>query len=332
MSLRVLLLEDEDAIRSALARGLQSAGHAVCACASLAEVRTRAPGFRPQALVSDLKLPDGTGLDIARELGVPAVFLSGYATFDDAVAALRAGAVEFLTKPASLRDIRRALERIALQDGGGPVVVDATGTVPTWQDGPDAIRAGMLECRSSAWSDPIGALGVYADLAPVLPRTVHRRIAAACLQAVPAGRLVVNLGTDGWTALLDPVLPEGDASVLVADLARRWRSDGRRTLIAVGDQAAGEGTGRHPAATPTPLEEWLWPRELPEGDELDLSAVACVGTWIHAWLRARPALGVRAARPAIRRQIEQAGISVCWLDAPRIRPGISAAERASLLG
>jgi CheY-like chemotaxis protein len=332
MTLRVLLLEDEDAIRSAVARGLQAAGHQVCACASLAEVRARAPGFRPQALVSDLKLPDGTGLDIARELAVPAVFLSGYATFDDAVAALRAGAVEFLTKPASLRDIRSALERIALRDGGGPAVIDASGPVRTWRSGDDAISAAVVECRSAAWDGPLAALGTYADLAQVLPRTVHRRIAAACLQAVPAGRLVVNLAAEGWTALLEPALPEGDAERLVADLARRWRSDGGRTVIAVGDQAVGEGTGRHPAVTPTPPEEWLWPRELPDGDELDLSGVACVGTWIHAWLRARPSVGVRGARPAVRRQVEQAGIPVCWLDAPRVRPGVSAAERAALLG
>ena len=57
--MRILLMEDEAAIRSALTRGLTARGHQVEAVASLTDARALLARFSPEALVSDLKLPDG---------------------------------------------------------------------------------------------------------------------------------------------------------------------------------------------------------------------------------------------------------------------------------
>jgi len=128
--MRLLIVEDEAAIRSALARGLAQGGNEVIAAASLAEAREIARTRPPEALLSDLKLPDGSGLDFAGELGVPFIMMSGYASFDDAVAALRMGGVDFFTKPVAIKDLRRALERLqarARNDGLQVIDVGADG-------------------------------------------------------------------------------------------------------------------------------------------------------------------------------------------------------------
>lgn len=109
----ILVVEDEDSIRRALARALERDGHRVRAVASIADARRAWAEAAADCVISDLKLPDGDGLDTALDFGVPFVMLSGYATFDDAVRALRGGAVDFFTKPVSLGDIRAALRRIA---------------------------------------------------------------------------------------------------------------------------------------------------------------------------------------------------------------------------
>ena len=107
--MHLLLLEDEPAIRTAVARGLRRAGHDVVVAASLAEARTMASQHPVEGLVSDLKLPDGSGLQAASEIGVPFILMSGMAVYDDAVAALRLGCVDFFTKPVSMQDVQQAL-------------------------------------------------------------------------------------------------------------------------------------------------------------------------------------------------------------------------------
>ena len=63
--MRILLVEDEGAIRHALSRGLSRSGYMVAAAGDLAEARKLAEEVRPQFVVTDLKLPDGSGLDLA---------------------------------------------------------------------------------------------------------------------------------------------------------------------------------------------------------------------------------------------------------------------------
>ncbi len=237
--MHILIVEDEDAIRSALVRGLGRGGDSVAGASTLAEGRALAAQRRPDALISDLKLPDGAGLDLARELAVPFILMTGYGTFDDAVIALRLGALDFFTKPVSIKDLRRVLE--PLSGGQGTQVMQRRGAHLV---DPDRGRRMMVRgdraeiepwsSRTAEWSDPAGARHAYEELRPSVPGLIHRRILAELLQLVPAGRVVINRQGAQWLAWLDTgdLLPDhrdlDDVRQMLGSLARRinWLADG----------------------------------------------------------------------------------------------------------
>jgi CheY-like chemotaxis protein len=229
----ILVVEDEDAIRLALVRGLARGGDTVAGAASLAEGRALAAARRPDALVSDLKLPDGAGLDLARELAVPFILMTGYGTFDDAVTALRLGAVDFFTKPVSIRELRRSLEQAGGAGLGAPLLVDV-GRERSLAVRGDRAEVEPWSGHAADWADPEAARLAYVFLLPVAPALAHRRILAELLQLVPAGRVVINRHGQRWTAWLDTgdLLPDHrdlqDARRLLTGLARRicWLADG----------------------------------------------------------------------------------------------------------
>jgi ActR/RegA family two-component response regulator len=230
--MHVLVVEDEEAIRSALVRSLGRGGTTVAAAATLAEARALAVAARPDALISDLKLPDGSGLDLARELGVPIILMTGYGTFDDAVAALRLGAIDFFTKPVALRDLRHALERVAVGTGtievGDPVLGRAVSVRG------DQAAVAPFGAHSWGWTSEQGGRDAFRGQSLAAPRLDHRRVLAELCQLVPAGRVDIERRGGRWTAWLDTgdILPDhrdsADAGRLLESLATRvvWLTDG----------------------------------------------------------------------------------------------------------
>jgi RNA polymerase sigma factor (sigma-70 family) len=118
---KVFLVDDEPGVRRALTRLLRSAGLEAESFPSardfLAAPRSEAD---PACLLADLRMPGLSGLDLQEELqkrglDLPIVFLSGRADVASGVRAMKGGAVDFLQKPVSDRDlleaIRRALEK-----------------------------------------------------------------------------------------------------------------------------------------------------------------------------------------------------------------------------
>lgn len=104
---RLLLVEDDEASRNVLARLLRLGGWEVVTAARL-DAALEAAGAGPfDLLVSDLDLPDGSGLELARRIAgpgrVPAIALSGHGTERDAMACREAGFSDHLTKPVSFR-------------------------------------------------------------------------------------------------------------------------------------------------------------------------------------------------------------------------------------
>jgi ActR/RegA family two-component response regulator len=222
--MRILLMEDEDAIRSALTRGLSARGHDVQAAACLADARALVTHFAPEALVSDLKLPDGNGLDLAEELKIPFVLMTGYGTFDDAVRAMRLGCLDFFTKPAPIKDICRALEKVSSRSSSGPLVMamDASGVRLARVRG-GAVADSELRHRTVTWNDAAQARERFNELADLLPNLTTRQIAAELLQTADHGTLAVNLLDDGWSAWLQaPVTwdTHRDCQQVIEPLAR----------------------------------------------------------------------------------------------------------------
>ena len=112
---RPLLVCDAAApFRQRLQVRLNRKGFAVTAVGTLAEARVEAARLRPSHAVVDMRLEDGNGLDLVAELRalspeVRIVVLTGYGNLATAVAAVKAGAVDYLAKPADPEDIVRAL-------------------------------------------------------------------------------------------------------------------------------------------------------------------------------------------------------------------------------
>jgi two-component system, response regulator RegA len=114
---RKLLLVDDDApLRRSLARALERRGFEVLAAESAVEARDVATEARPDYAVLDLRLAEGSGLDLVgllRELRpeVRIVIVTGYGNIATAVAAIKAGAVDYLAKPVDADDVVNALLR-----------------------------------------------------------------------------------------------------------------------------------------------------------------------------------------------------------------------------
>ena len=116
----VFVVDDDPAVRDALTSLLESVGLAVETFGSAQEFLTRPPPDGPGCLVLDVRLPGVSGLDLQRALAtaqmtLPIIFLTGYGDIPMSVRAMKAGAVEFLTKPFHdqelLDAIQQALER-----------------------------------------------------------------------------------------------------------------------------------------------------------------------------------------------------------------------------
>ena len=114
---RLLIIDDEEAIRFALSRYFGGLGYEVAGAATLAEGRERLRAERPRVAFLDLRLPDGDGLDLlaeARELS-PAtrfVVMTAHGTLDSVNRALDGNAFEFLIKPVDLAEAGNLVHQI----------------------------------------------------------------------------------------------------------------------------------------------------------------------------------------------------------------------------
>jgi two-component system, OmpR family, KDP operon response regulator KdpE len=135
---RVLVVDDEQQILRALRTSLRGAGYEV-ETADTAEGALAAAAMRPpEAVILDLVLPDGTGVDVCRELrtwsSAPVIVLSAVGEEREKVAALDAGADDYVTKPVGIDELLarlRAVMRRTAPDGEpvieiGELVVDLT--------------------------------------------------------------------------------------------------------------------------------------------------------------------------------------------------------------
>ncbi len=125
---RVLVVDDEPQILRALETTLRVEGYEVETAGTAEDALARAAMRPPEAIILDLVLPDGSGTDVCRELRswtqVPIVILSAVGDEREKVAALDAGADDYVTKPFSgdelLARLRAVMRRAA--PGGSPVV------------------------------------------------------------------------------------------------------------------------------------------------------------------------------------------------------------------
>src|SRR5437870_6902470 len=111
-----LLVDDDVSFQAALAELVRAEGFSVETAASLGEARTYLSEHMPDLALVDLKLPDGSGLELLREsdsqVTTEIVLITGHATVDSAVEALRSGASDYLTKPVDIPRLKSVLANV----------------------------------------------------------------------------------------------------------------------------------------------------------------------------------------------------------------------------
>ena len=115
----VYVVDDDTDVREGVSALLQSVGLKVVALSSTLEFLTHKRSEEPSCLILDVRLPGLSGLDFQAELAkaqneIPIIFITGHGDIPMSVKAMKAGAIEFLTKPFREQDILDAV-RVALE-------------------------------------------------------------------------------------------------------------------------------------------------------------------------------------------------------------------------
>ena len=136
-TLRALVVDDEADLRELLELTLVGMGLDVDCAPDLASARRLLAAGRYALCLTDMRLPDGDGLSLVVEIGAahpdtPVVVVTAYGSAESAVAALKAGAFDYLSKPVALEPLR-TLVRSALR---------LSGAVPSPEGGAEAARGG----------------------------------------------------------------------------------------------------------------------------------------------------------------------------------------------
>jgi FixJ family two-component response regulator len=136
----VHVVDDDRSFRKAVARLLRTGGYHVGEYESAAQFLETAPLGQRGCVVTDLRMPGRSGLDLQEALAavgisMPVIFLSGCGTIPDSVRAMRHGAEDFLTKPVSRDDLFAAIDRALARDAEarerGALVADLQSRMAT---------------------------------------------------------------------------------------------------------------------------------------------------------------------------------------------------------
>ena len=113
----VRIVDDEDDIRELLELSLLRLGLASDGAASLAEARRLLGEKRYRLCLTDMRLPDGDGLELVRYISdnvrdLPVAVITAFGSMDNAVTALKAGAFDYLSKPVSIEQLRALVKSV----------------------------------------------------------------------------------------------------------------------------------------------------------------------------------------------------------------------------
>ena len=125
----ILLIGDNEQIMNGNRRLLVRQGYETAAALTLAEARALVGPRRPDAIILDIMLPDGSGLDFMRELranenyGIPILLLTGLTTKEDIVRGLTVGGDDYLTKPYDFSELLARVEALLRRTARVPETV-----------------------------------------------------------------------------------------------------------------------------------------------------------------------------------------------------------------
>jgi two-component system LytT family response regulator len=233
--IRTLIVEDAPLARAALQRLLKPHGDVtvVGEAASVAEALAAVLAHKPDLLLLDVELPDGTGLDVARALVEPKpaiVFLTAYA--EHALPAFAVEALDYLLKPAGPEDMNRALDRVrrALERPRHSPAVDEHLEIR------DGARKTFVATKTIEWVDTAGHyLCVHAQGQVHLIRTPIAELADRLGTAFVRVHRTALVKLDRVASIVDRRNGDGDVHLIggaIVPLSRTYRADLERRLAA----------------------------------------------------------------------------------------------------
>ena len=178
---RILIIDDEPDLRTLYELTLLRQGYQVEAAGDLLHAREQLKAGRFDAVITDMRLPDGLGLELLRELAIQqraerCVVITAHGSAENAVEALKAGAFDYLTKPVDLKQFRSVVAS-AVQEtrnvGGAAVRSEFRATTPT-----PALAAGLAAFTGKS-ADAAAALQKLVGETPVMQAVKSRIVKVA---------------------------------------------------------------------------------------------------------------------------------------------------------
>jgi DNA-binding NtrC family response regulator len=169
----VLIVDDDQNTREALAAIATAEGFTTAEAGSVAEARIQLVRQRPDVVLMDLRLPDGSGMDLFEDLedrsNIETILITGHASVESAIEALRLGASDYLTKPVNVQRLKSVLSRVP--------------------------KSGELRAAIGALRDELGRLGRFGRLVGRSPamQEVYDKIA----RVAPTEATVLLMGESG---------------------------------------------------------------------------------------------------------------------------------------
>lgn len=169
----VHIVDDEEALRKSLGFMLTVNGFGVRLHVSATAFSEIAPSLRNAVLVTDMRMPDMSGLDLVRKISsisppIPSIIVTGHGDIPMAVEAMKAGAVDFIEKPFEeaviIEAVRRAAERLANLAAGTLSVDDIRSRIGSLSERERQILAAVVA------GQPNKAIAFNLDISP---RTVE---------------------------------------------------------------------------------------------------------------------------------------------------------------
>lgn len=202
---RVLIIEDDRAVREGLRLALRRQGHEVAAAVTGEDGLERMRSFRPDAVVLDLMLPGMPGLEVCRRIRahdqVPIIMATARGDDTDVVVGLEAGADDYVVKPVRARvldaRIRAVLRRMGDPPAGhgaprpehhGDLTVDRAGLTVTHQGRPVALAPSELRLLLTLSASPGQVFSRQQLLEAVWEHSYHAdaRLVDACVKRLRA--------------------------------------------------------------------------------------------------------------------------------------------------
>ena len=197
----VLVIDDDASVRDALRDLFESVGLRVTVFKSAREFLPVGRPNAPACLVLDVRLPEQSGLDFQRELSerritIPIVFLTGHGDIPMSVRAIKAGAVEFLTKPFREQDLLDAVQVALDRDRSTRADQELLTELLRRSDALTQRERAIMALVVAGWRNKQIAGKIHASEATV---KVHRTNLMRKMHASSLAQLIVMAGKLGFT-------------------------------------------------------------------------------------------------------------------------------------